>query len=186
MPLNPDGIVLLEDILVRTMEGKNTLQAVPYFICVYNPREELDALNQFSNLVLRLRYRGFSAESISLSDLMLEILDEEGYLSEDIMKEEENSRDEFENDLRRFLLEGLTKRLKQMLHGKPIAHCAVLLRYGALWPFVHLSGILQEITGSIDCTLAIAYPSSIGEGYPLDEESSDTFDYYRAERVDLR
>jgi len=186
MPLKLDKMRDLERRVLDTIQGKTPLLDIPYYICIHNPQDELDIIDQFSNLVLRFRRKGFSAEIIKLSKLMVDILEEEGFLSQESVAREEEFRSDLEDDLRRILLERIVNALKEHLGGKDVSHCAVLLRYGALRPFVHLSNILQSIEGTIHCTLLISYPSSIGEGYPLDEENNGIVHYYRAEVVDLR
>lgn len=186
MPLNRKKFKNLEERIEGTLKGKTPLMEVPYYVCIYHPKDELEILENFSNMVLRLRNKGFSAETIKLSDLMLEILSDSGLLSPETIKKEEEIREELGRDLRRVLSEGLVKSLKEQLKDKGLDHCVVLLRYGALWPFVHISHIFLSIEGSVQCTLVVPYPSDIGAGYPLNEKSRGIIDYYRAEVVDLR
>jgi len=186
MPLNREAFRQLEERVVETLKGKTPLLEVPYYVCLYHPRDELEILENFSNMVLRLRNKRFSAETIKLSDLMIEILDESGMLSSEITKNEEEMREELARDLRRVLSVGVVEALKERLKEREISHCAVLLRYGALWPFVHLSHIFLSLNGCVQCTLVVPYPSDIGAGYPLNERSKGIIDYYRAETVDLR
>jgi len=184
--LNIEKFRMLEERIVETVKGRNPLMEVPYFVCLYHPKDELEILESFSYMVLRLRNRGFSAETISLSKIMIDVLTSSGMLSTEITKKEEEIRDELNRDLRRILSRGLVNALKEKLENKDIGHCAVLLRYGALWPFVHLSHIFISIEGSIHCTLVVPYPSDIGAGYPLNEKSEGIINYYRATVVDLR
>ena len=186
MPLNREKFQRLEERVVETLEGRSPLMEVPYYVCLYHPRDEIEILESFSHMVLRLRNKGFSAETIKLSDLMLKILSDSGLLSPDITRKEEEMREELERDLRRVLSRKLVESLKERLKDRDVSHCAVLLRYGALWPFVHLSHIFLSIDGSVQCTLVVPYPSDIGAGYPLNERSKGIIDYYRAEVVDLR
>jgi len=186
MPLNRVAFQQLEKRVIETLKGKTPLMEVPYYVCLYKPRDELEVLENFSHMVLRLKNKRFSAEIIKLSDLMVEILDKSGFLSSEIFSNEEETRDELSRDLRRELSEGVVEALKQRLINKEVNHCAVLLRYGALWPFVHLSNIFLSLNGCVQCTLVVPYPSDIGEGYPLNERSIGIVDYYRADTVDLR
>jgi len=186
MPLNRKRFQRFEEDLFLTLQGKRPLMEVPYFVCVHNPKDELEVLKSFSNLVLRIKNRGFSAERINLAQLMIDLLSQSGLLSSEILKNEESMRDDLDRDIRRVLSRGLVDRLKENLQGKEIEHCAVLLRYGALWPFVHLSYIFLNIEGSVQSTLVVPYPSDLGAGYPLNERSKGIVDYYRAEMVDLR
>ena len=184
--MNIEKFRMLEERIVETVKGRNPLMEVPYFVCLYHPKDELEILESFSYMVFRLRNRGFSAETISLSKIMIDVLTSSGMLSTEITKKEEEIRDELNRDLRRILSRGLVNALKEKLENKDIGHCAVLLRYGALWPFVHLSHIFISIEGSIHCTLVVPYPSDIGAGYPLNEKSEGIINYYRATVVDLR
>ena len=186
MLLNIEKFERFEDRVKETLKGKSPLMEVPYYVCLYHPTDELEALENFSHMVLRLRNKGFSAETIKLSDLMLEILADSGLLSPEIIQREEEIREELERDLRRVLSRELVRVLKEKFKDRDISHCAVLLRYGALWPFVHLSHIFISIEGSVHCTLVVPYPSDVGAGYPLNEKSKEIIDYYRAEVVDLR
>lgn len=188
MPLNREALQKLERKIIATLEGRNPLIEVPYYVCLYNPEYELEVLESFGQMVQRLKGRGYSAEVIMLSDLMLEILERHGLLTKEVFEKEEAMRGELEKELR----DKLTRKrgkisdvLEERLKGKPLSHCAVLLRYGALWPFVHLSQIFIEIEGVVECTLVIPYPSEKGLGYPLNKRSEGVIDYYRAEEVEL-
>lgn len=186
MPLNRDAFQQLEKRVIETLKGKTPLMEVPYYVCLYHPRDELEVLENFSNMVLRLENKNFSAETIKLSELMVKILDESGMLSSEIINKEEEMREALAGDLRRELSVGVVHALKERLKEREINHCAVILRYGALWPFVHLSHIFLSLNGCAQCTLVVPYPSDIGAGYPLNERSAEIVDYYRAETVDLR
>jgi len=186
MPLNREKFGRLEERVVETLKGRSPLMEVPYYVCLYHPSDELEILENFSHMVLRLRNKGFSAETIKLSDLMIEILSSSGLLSSEVIEKEEELREELERDIRRVLAKGLVEALRERLKDRDINHCAVLLRYGALWPFVHLSHVFISIEGSVHCTLVVPCPSDIGAGYPLNEESKGIINYYRTEVVDLR
>ena len=186
MPLDREKFDELEKRVVVTLKGKSPLMEAPYYVCLYHPKNELEVIESFQNMVFRLRNKGFSAETIRLSDLMIEILSSSGLLSPEIIQKEEEIREELERDLRRNLAEKVPNILKDRLKGKDVSHCAVLLRYGALWPFVHLSHIFISIMNRVDCTLVVPYPSDIGAGYPLNEKSIGIVENYRAEVVDLR
>lgn len=186
MPLNRENFRKLEERVERTLEGKSPLMEVPYYVCVYHPKDELEVLESFSNMVRRLRRKGFSSEIIKLSDLMIKVLAHRGLLSQEVIEKEEDTREELERDIRRALSEDLVDLLRDRLKDRDPGHCAVLLRYGALWPFIHLSYIFLSIEGSVRCVLVVPYPSDKGIGFPLSERSKGIIDYYRAEVVDLR
>jgi hypothetical protein len=186
MPLNKKKFQEFERRLILTLQNKTPLMEVPYYVCLYNPKDELDVIENFSNLALRIKNKGFSSETINLGKMMINILQRSGLLSPEILKNEEHTRDTLEGDIRRTLSKGLIENLKQKLGGKKIDHCAILLRYGALWPFLHLSYIFLNIEGEVQSTIVVPYPSELGIGYPLNEQSKGMPDYYRAEVVDLR
>ena len=186
MPLNRENFAKFEERLIETLKGKTPLLEVPYYICLYRPKDELDAIECFDNLVLRLTQKGFSAETLSFSHLMLDSLSESGLLAPQILEEEEQTRAELERSVRNTLPEQIVDALKKKLAGKDVSNCAVLMRVSALYPFVHLKYILQSIDNIIHCTLVIPYPSDIGTGHILNEENDGSIEYYRAEVVDLR
>lgn len=159
---------------------------VPYYVCLYNPRDELEILVNFTNLALRIQNKGYSCSNINLAKIMIEVLSKAGLLSDNILDKEELLRDSLDGDIRRVLSTELINHLKLELEEKKIDHCAILLRYGSLWPFVHLSYIFQSFEGNVHSTVVIPYPSDLGLGFPLNKRSIGLPDYYRAEVVDLR
>lgn len=94
MVLNIEKFRMLEERVVETVKGRSPLMEVPYFVCLYHPKDELEILERFSHMVLRLRNKGFSAETISLSEIMVNILTSSGLLSPEIIQKEEEIRDE--------------------------------------------------------------------------------------------
>lgn len=186
MPLNREKFSKFEERLIETLKGKTALLEVPYYICLYHPKDELDVVECFNNMVLRLINKGFSAEVMSFPKLMLDSLSESGLLAPEILEEEEQTRGELERSVRNTLPEQLIDTLKKKLEDKDVSHCAVLLRVGALYPFVHLKYILQSIDNVVHCTLVIPYPSDIGTGHILNDTNEGSIEYYRAEVVDLK
>jgi len=184
VPLKRNKFVQFEERLFDTLMGRTPLMEVPYYVCYYNPKDEVEVQEEFSNLCRRVETRGFSSEEISFSKLMIEIMEREGIIK--ALDNEEQLREDLEKTLRRRLLPEMVKALKEKLGGKTVAHCAVLMRYGATWPFLHLSHLLSSIENSVECTLVIPYPSNLGEGRLLDEPSMGIIGYYRCQVVDLR
>jgi len=186
MPLNKEKLQKFEKDLILTLQNKNPLMEVPYYVCLHNPKDEIEVLENFSNLALRIQNKGFLCKKLNLAKMMIDILNNSGLLSDEVLNDEEGMRNSLNKDIRRVLSKDLVKKLKGELEGKNIDHCTILLRYGALWPFIHLSYIFQSIDGSVRSTLVVPYPSELGLGYPLNERSIGMTDYYRAEVVDLR
>jgi len=182
--LNRDKFVQFEERLFDTIKGRTPLMEVPYYVCFYNPKDEVEVQEEFSNLCRRVKTRGFSSEEISFAKLMIDIMENEGIT--EVLDNEMQLREDLEKTLRRTLLPEMVKALKERLDGKTVAHCVVLMRYGATWPFLHLSHLLSAIENSVECTLVIPYPSKLGEGRPLDEPNMGIIGYYRCQVVDLR
>lgn len=159
----------LEEVVIATMQGKRPGLDVPYYCFPYDPSEELIALDMFSNFVKRLQAKGLSAEQIWISDLMIKALEELGFLRPKAIKIEFENRDIIESDLKRNMPEKIARSLKEKLSGKDVSHCSVLLRCGALYPFVHVSDLCKFIAGVVKCTLVVPYPGG-REGNMLNDK----------------
>ncbi len=140
------------------------------------------ALERFTNLVRRLKTMNYSAETIWLSEMMVEIFERLKFLDPKGVKAEQVDRNTVKEDLERVLPEELALGLVERLKGKDVTHCAVLLRCGSLFPFVHVSSLLFKLTGSIHSTLVIPYPGN-KEGRMLREKGESVRRYYRAEII---
>jgi len=172
----------LETRIRETVSGRRHLIDVPYYIYLYKPELELECIKEFKNLVIRLKRDDISAEIISLASLMIKSLENLGCLDESFLKEEIRRRDEIYEDLERELLKEIAGRLKEMLKDKDVSHCAVLLRAGALFPFVHISGLLTQLEGIVHCTLVLPYPGN-REGNMLNYHGRNIRTYYRGEVI---
>jgi len=172
----------LESRVVATMRGLRPVIDVPFYIYLYEPRDELICLREFKDLVARLNAKGLSAENVSLSVLMVEALKDLGCLEESILLREDENRFVLSRDLERELPKEITQRLRNNLGGKDVSHCAVLLRASALYPFVHVSSLLSSVEGAVRCTLVVPYPGDkVGE--MLNIKGSSVRKYYRAEVI---
>ena len=172
----------LEELIIATMEGKRPVVDVPYYIYLYNPSEELRALDEFQNLERRLRTKGFSTEIVWMPDLMISALRRFKLLDNGVISLERDRRASLKSDLQRILPEEIASQLKDKLKGKEVDHCTILLRCGALYPFVHVSGLLSSLEGFVGCTMVIGYPGD-KEGQMLNEKGETIRSYYRAEII---
>ena len=182
VPWDRDRFKVLEEKVTATLEGKRPTIDVPFYVYLYDPVEETLALERFTNLVRRLRTRNYSADTIWLSEMMVEVLERLKFLDPKGVKLEQEDRDTVKEDLERVLPEELASRLKERLKGRDVDHCAVLLRCGSLFPFAHVSSLLFKLTGSVNCTLVIPYPGN-KEGRMLHEKGESVRNYYRAEII---
>jgi len=134
-------------------------------------------------MISRLGAKGFSAEDISLSALMIEALEALGCLSEFYFGEESKNRDVIAQSLGRELPREIARRLRHLIGERDVSHCTALLRAGALFPFVHVSSLLSSMEReSIRCTVVVPYPGR-NEGEMLNFKDQDTRRYYRAEII---
>lgn len=172
----------LEDVVIATMERKRPVVDVPYYIYLYNPAEELRAIEEFQNLERRLRTKGFSTEIIWMPDLMISALKKFKLLDPHIVGIEKERRAYMKCDLERILPDEIALQLKAKLKDKEVNHCAILLRCGALYPFVHVSALLSSMEGFVRCTLIVGYPGD-KEGQMLNEKGETVRSYYRAEII---
>jgi len=178
-PWDADRFVRLEQLVFSTVEGKRPVVGVPYYIFLYNPAEELRAIDEFQNLERRLKAKGFSAETIWMPDLMISALEKFRFLDSDASSLERERRENVKSDLERILPREIASQLKEMLREKKVNCCAILLRCGALYPFVHVSTLLSSLEGLVGCTVVVGYPGD-REGQMLNEKGESIRSYYRA------
>ena len=181
-PWNEKRFRHLEDLVIATMEGKRPVADVPYYIYLYNPAEELRALDEFQYLQRRLETKGFSAEIVWMPDLMISALKRFRFLDSNVVNLERERRVGVKGDLERILPQEIASQLKEKLKGRGVNYCAILLRCGALYPFVHVSTLLSSLEGFVECTLVVGYPGD-KEGQMLNEKGETVRSYYRAEII---
>jgi len=181
-PWNEKRLGRLEDTIITTMEQKSPVIDVPYYVYLYDPAEELRALEELQNLERRLKVRGYSAEIIWMSELMVTALKRFNLLGPDILHVERQERATVKEDLQRILTNEIASQLKDKLKDEGVDHCAILLRSGALYPFVRVSSLLYSLEGYVDCTLVVGYPGN-REGRMLNEKGETVKNYYRAKII---
>lgn len=163
------------------------LDGIPYFRFLYRPEAELQALVEFRLFVRRLRANGFEATSISLVEVLREAVGELLGVSEaEIyarLKDYERVHPHRELALvfSEHLPDGLASCLLSHLREYPPPACIVLLRAGALFPFVRVSSIFSRLEGKTRQVIVVPYPGD-QEGAMLGERSFDlAAGYYRGE-----
>lgn len=172
----------LEERVLATVSGQRPILDVPYYIFPYDPILELRCLTECQALCHRLKAKGYSAEIISLAAWLVDALACLGCLDGDFPKHEAADRAMIQQDLERELPKLLSERLCVELADKPLAFCAVLVRLGSLFPFVHISTLLSAVEGHVGCTLVVPYPGSV-DGEVLRFLNETEGSYYRAEVV---
>jgi len=171
----------LERKVRDTLEGRRLLKEVPYYIYLYDPKDEPIAIDEFQNLERRLN-RPHSAECVWLSDFMIDFLQKKKFINSMGIRIENERREEVLTDLKNLLPEFIQEKIAEILRGKERSHCAILLRYGALRPFVQISSLIPKLVGVVKCTLVIPYPGH-KIGWPLDQHPDSLAKSYRAEVI---
>jgi hypothetical protein len=170
----------LEERVIATISGRRPLLDVPYYLFTYDPGLELRCLRECQSLGKRLRAKGHSVQVISLAEWLVDALEALGCLDADFQTLETTERSRVQQDLERELPKLLAERLRQELADKGPTHCAILVRTGALFPFVHVSTLLSAVEGHVRCVLVVAYPGrQEGESLRFLDETNGS--YYRAE-----
>lgn len=96
--------------------------------------------------------------------------------------ERSKKREELKEDLSRYLPEQVAEILSRKLKNKGRNSVAVLIRTGALYPFVRTSSIRAKLENKVKCVVIIAYPANnIGE--MLNDSSFKLGGYYRGEII---
>ncbi len=179
MTWNHEKMQELQKRVVLSLQGKIHLDA-PHFRYLYPPEDELVCLQEFETFSKILLHKNYSVECVFLSTLLVEALRSLQYLSNDVLKTESQDRLMIEDNLGSQLPSLIASMLYQRLSGKGSDHCAILLRAGSLFPFVHVSTLLNMMAGMTQCTIVLPYPAR-RDGEMLDYGRSAVQEYYRGE-----
>jgi len=180
----------LERKVIGTLEGIYRPQdGIPFFRLQYPPKEEREAIRQLHLFAERLKQRGWQAECLSLTEVLKGTLSDLLNCTEDELFsrlrdfEQGGERDELRERLSEALSKSLPERLVGRLHPLPQQSVVVLLRTGALYPFLRPSVLLSHLENQVRCVIVLAYPAtSVGE--LLDAPPSGSHGgYYRGEVV---
>lgn len=161
----------LEWKLKGTLRGEyRPRDGIPFFRVQYPPQEERKALSEFHLLSERLKQDGWQAESLSLTEVLQETLADMLNCPLDALRERlrelELGRDrkELQITLSEHLPERISERLVEKLKPLHQNSIVILLRTGALYPFVRPSALLARLENEVNCIIVLAYPSTtLGE-----------------------
>lgn len=171
----------LESRIMHIIQTKRYPLDVPFYRFYYEPQLELRCISEFERLIKRLKAKGISAELIWLNKWLLDSLQSIDSIDNLIAFEQQDRKSIFD-DLshpERGLVAIIAQRLTDHLFNKDISHCAILVRVGCLFPFVHISALLTLAEGKVRCILVIPYPGKDGE--MLNYGNSILTRYYRGE-----
>ena len=183
----------LEKKVEGTLKGTyRPLDDVPFFRVQYPPAQEREALRQFRQFAERMQHRGWSMERIPLTEVFRETLQHLlGCGPEELqekLEELERGRErvELQQQLSEHLSQELTAIIVERLSGLPKDGVAVLLRIGALHPFMRSSTLESLLEGRVPCAVVLPYPGT-RLGALLDARPSDPHGrYYRGETIEWR
>jgi len=143
---------------------------IPFFRVQYPPQEERKALSEFHLLSERLKQHSWQVGCLSLTDVLRETLADMlncplDALHERLRKlEQERDREELQMALWGHLPERVAEKLVEKLTPFPQNSIVILLRTGALYPFVRPSALLARLENRVNCIIVLAYPSTtVGE-----------------------
>ncbi|OFV66970.1 MAG: protein containing DUF1788 [Candidatus Syntrophoarchaeum butanivorans] len=125
-----------------------------------------------------------------MKDILKEALSELGVFNDGderwlVEFEREKGKEELIEDLKMYLPDKISGILLNRLVDKTSNFVAILIRTGALYPFVRTSSIRAKLENRIKCILIIAYPANeVGE--MLYSGSFNLGGYYRGEIIHWR
>lgn len=195
MPWDDRPFETLKTRLLAVLRGeRRPASGVPFFVVVYDPAEEYRSLRRLEQLAAVLRGDGREAQVVYVGALMARVLERGLFLSDAGIAAENEQPDRLRSDLARS--EGLPRWIAEaLLQGEEgIAEalseerpdrCTILLRTGALFPFAHVSQILNQLEGRTRDVVVAAFPGSRDPANPdtlrfLNETEGS---YYRAEII---
>lgn len=165
------------------------LDNIPLFRVQYPPTEEREAVKEFKLLAKRLHICGWKVECASLIDLFRDALANLINCSFSELKEslrtleQAHNRLELQQRLSDFLPDELAKVITQHFGNMPRESVLILLRMGALYPFIRTSSIVSKLEGKLTCTVILPYPgTTLGallDAPPVDPHGG----YYRGEVI---
>jgi hypothetical protein len=131
------------------------------FLFAYDPSLEQVSLKESDRLCKLLIGKGFTAEVISLEDLVSDVIEWLGLSLGSMEKLWQLETEDSESFLSLWtgqVQRSLSQRLLNVLAPKPSTHCAVLVRVGCLYPYLHPSDLINSLRGQLCCRLLLLYP----------------------------
>lgn len=196
MPWDERPFEILRTRLLEVIRGeRRPASGVPFLVIVYDPTEEYRSLRRLEQLVDVLRGDGRRAQIVYLGAVVAAVLERGLYLSDAGVAAEGQDPDRLRADLARAdglarwvadaLLKGEGGIVEEPLSEDEPGRCTVLVRTGALFPFAHVSQVLNHLEGRTRDVVVAAFPGSRDPSNPdtlrfLNETEGS---YYRAEII---
>lgn len=162
-----DNIRRLEDDLTASPVRISAYHDLPFAILRYDPRDEWTLRREARHLATRLGNAGKRVHTISLADLLWEVIEETEGL--EVVAELEAARgfEVAQQQVTTYLSDPdwrpLPDILKERMEGlDPERDVVFLLRASAMAPaFYHMSRLLDEMQGRTKVTAILFYPGSL-------------------------
>jgi hypothetical protein len=173
MPLSR-SLQEIRDDIARFFDRSSSTEVPPYFVYVYDPREEYPARQDMADLKLALEAGGVQCASISLADFLWEAIDDSGDF--DAIVAEEKARpgdskalDDINQTINEILREepSLSQRVMQRMEAFPSKSVAVLYRAGSLYPAYRTSSLLEDLRERLMIPVVLMYPGHVVGGVGL-------------------
>ena len=162
---------------LRTItKSSASFAGVPFFIFPHDPALERKIIDEANRLQNRLERAGIQVEKVSLGALFYGTLQAKGYL-EKSFEIESKDRDALKRGIASVVKDSLVKELKEKASNSK--KVILLVRAGAIFPFLRTSSILSDLEGSVKSPLVLFYPGRYEDKklYFLNETEGY---YYRA------
>lgn len=190
MPWDSRAFAELGDEVDASARGRSPASGVPFFLFLHDAAEEARCVREFERLAAALE-RSFSVQVVYLGKLMAAVLRKTLYPGDVGRRAEERGLERVAQELSRpaglpgMLTSALlddTSDGVEPLRGGSQDRIALLVRTGAIYPFAHVSQLLNGLENQTNWTVVVAFPGSRHPQRPdslrfLDETEGP---YYRA------
>lgn len=168
MPWDSEAFDRLKQEVEASIRGRTPPTGVPFFVYLYDPADEIQCLRNCEKLASALDREG-TVQTVYLGQLLAHVLRNTLYLSDGGRQAEERSPERIVQELSRpqglpamltsALLDGVDD-LVWPLRGGTQDQVAVILRTGAMYPFAHVSQLLNGLENHTSWTVVVAFPGS--------------------------
>ena len=138
----------LEDNLIRVNAGmrRGRANGIPFFICDYNPKDEINVRKE----VVKIKSRNSEIVEFDLYEMMLSIIEEEGYLEDVLRMEKDYDKDILLREIFQPILsvEENDNRLIEMFKERATddgKHIVLITGVGKAFPIIRSHTILNNL-----------------------------------------
>lgn len=173
MPL-PRPLQEIADDVLRFFERSSSTEVPPYFVYVYEPKEEFQTRRDMADLQLAFKASDVACASLSLADLLWEAIDESGDYDAIVQEEKAHPNDpaaleRIHQTINEILRDepSLSQRVIERMTDFPPRSVAFLYRAGALYPAYRTSSLLEDLRERLLVPVILMYPGHVVGGVGL-------------------